>query len=296
MYSDSIPSISGLCIYHSFITLFNIILFCILKCKWWHKLGKKMILTTWFYGTVTVCILNMFSPTSGSCVASGYTSCSGYTSVGNCWCDLACYSFRDCCPDIAQTCQPRMCLQLYPWCEKTCDHFTSFVDTTNARELNCETTWVDDLQWFPQPMGTNTFAIEIPSALNSQLHHMQVLLLLWVDAAAIVGLQTTFTFLSQLCADHVQVSTGNTCCAIGCSVHISSSQVLSMQHNTSSCTLHSEHTHVIEPGRPWKFLGKAFPWKLLCVMYAWNLYIHCMLQFLSRIESSMHIDYRNPHK
>ena len=48
--------------------------------------------------------------TSGSCVAAGHTNCSGSVAIGGCYCDLICYSARDCCSDIAQTCQPRKCL------------------------------------------------------------------------------------------------------------------------------------------------------------------------------------------
>ena len=46
-----------------------------------------------------------FISNSGSCVAANRTSCGG--SGGGCYCDLVCYSARDCCPDVAQTCQPR---------------------------------------------------------------------------------------------------------------------------------------------------------------------------------------------
>ena len=52
-----------------------------------------------------------FMSTSGSCVAANYTSCGN--SGGGCWCDLYCYTARDCCPDIAQTCQPRKCLDFW---------------------------------------------------------------------------------------------------------------------------------------------------------------------------------------
>ena len=54
---------------------------------------------------------HVFLTTLGSCVAANYTSCGGF--VGSCYCDQACYSARDCCPDIAQTCQPRKCSK--PW-------------------------------------------------------------------------------------------------------------------------------------------------------------------------------------
>ena len=42
---------------------------------------------------------------SDSCVDAGFDACcdSG-CSVGNCFCDMACHSFDDCCDDIQQTC------------------------------------------------------------------------------------------------------------------------------------------------------------------------------------------------
>ena len=58
--------------------------------------------------------VHVFLTTSGSCVAAGHTNCTDGRVV-DCYCDLACYSpvNRDCCADIAQTCQPRKCPK--PW-------------------------------------------------------------------------------------------------------------------------------------------------------------------------------------
>ena len=143
MYSDSILPVSGLFIYHSLWSFF---------ASWsisdGISLGRKSF---WQLDIMALWSVYWIHFHSGSCVASGYTSCGGSASVGNCWCNQACYTFRDCCPDIARTCQPRMCLQLYPWCERTCDHFTSFIDTARLVHVNlsCEAIWVDDSQWFP---------------------------------------------------------------------------------------------------------------------------------------------------
>ena len=72
---------------------------------------------------------------SGSCIAANYTSCSGYT--GGCYCDLACYSARDCCPDIAQTCQPCKCSGLHCQCIQGIRILSYIVTITLSRSWAC---------------------------------------------------------------------------------------------------------------------------------------------------------------